>query len=114
MNEPSGAPQQQAALLDDERKNECLQVLKVLQQHHHGWMFLCPVDPIALGIPNYFDIIKKPMDLGTIQEKLDRGDYHSIEAFQADVLLTFDNALTYNGEDSYVGKVAEELKQTFN
>jgi hypothetical protein len=28
--------------------------------------FLTPVDPIKLDIPNYFQIIKKPMDLGTI------------------------------------------------
>jgi E1A/CREB-binding protein len=119
MNEQNGAPEPKPAPLplplplNDEVKNECLEVLKVLQQHTYGWLFISPVDPVTLGIPNYFDIIKQPMDLGTIKEKLIRGDYHSIEAFQADVFRTFDNALTYNGEDSDVGKVAEELKQTF-
>jgi hypothetical protein len=34
-----------------------------------------PVDPIALGIPDYFDVIKNPMDLGTILSRLGRGFY---------------------------------------
>ena len=34
-----------------------------------------PVDPVALQIPTYFDIIKHPMDLGTILHKLARGAY---------------------------------------
>jgi hypothetical protein len=30
-------------------------------------IFLKPVNPIELGIPDYFDIIKRPMDFGTIK-----------------------------------------------
>ena len=33
--------------------------------------FLEPVDPVALCIPDYFDIIKEPMDLGTIRTKIE-------------------------------------------
>ena len=32
--------------------------------------FAQPVDPVKLELPDYFEIIKKPMDLGTIKEKV--------------------------------------------
>lgn len=94
-------------------KTKCLEVLKGLQNHNHGWVFNCPVDPVELGLPDYFDIIKHPMDLGTIQKKLDAGAYHSIEDFSADARLTFDNAMTYNEEGSVVHDMAKELKAKF-
>ena len=50
-------------------KAKCMEVLKGLQNHQHGWVFNNPVDPIELGLPDYFDVIKKPMDLGTIVQK---------------------------------------------
>src|SRR5438105_15829930 len=39
--------------------------------------FRAPVDPIQLNIPDYFAVIKKPMDLETIRKKLDQGRYHN-------------------------------------
>jgi Bromodomain/TAZ zinc finger len=94
-------------------KSKCLEVLKGLQTHQHGWVFNVPVDPIELGLPDYFEIIKKPMDLGTIHRKLDAGNYHELEIFQADTNLTFDNAMTYNEEGSVVYDMAKELKAKF-
>lgn len=94
-------------------KTKCAEVLKGLQTHQHGWVFNCPVDPVELGLPDYFDVIKKPMDLGTIQKKLDNSGYHMIEDFQSDVDLTFDNAMTYNEEGSVVYDMAKELKIKF-
>ena len=94
-------------------KVKCQEVLKGLQTHQHGWVFNCPVDPEELGLPDYFDIIKKPMDLGTIHKKLDAGAYHDIQDFKADVNLTFDNAMTYNELNSVVYEMAKELKTKF-
>jgi hypothetical protein len=45
----------------------CLDILQELMAHEYGWVFNTPVDPILLNIPDYFDIIKNPMDLGTIK-----------------------------------------------
>ena len=53
----------------------------------HGWVFNTPVDLDELGLPDYFDIIKKPMDLGTIQKKIDGGSYHNLTDFCNDVRL---------------------------
>jgi len=49
---------------------QCQTLLKSLMTHKFGWPFNQPVDPIALNIPDYFDVIKQPMDLGTIKVNL--------------------------------------------
>lgn len=46
----------------------CVLVFYTLQ---FGWVFNSPVDPDALGLPDYFEIIKHPMDLGTIRKGLE-------------------------------------------
>ena len=102
------------SLMETKMKFKCSELLEGLQTHQHGWVFNCPVDPVELGLPDYFDIIKKPMDLGTVQKKLDSDVYHSIDEFASDVRLTFDNATTYCADDgSPVGNIAKELKTRF-
>lgn len=95
-------------------KTKCLDVLKVLQSHQHGWVFNSPVDPVELGLPDYFEVIKKPMDLGTIKKRLENGCYHSIDEFDYHVNLTFDNAMLYNPEGSVVYNMAKEMKEKFS
>jgi len=94
-------------------KIKCLDVLKVLQGHQHGWVFNSPVDPVELGLPDYFQVIKRPMDLGSIRKRLENGCYRSLEEFEADVHLTFDNAMLYNPEGSVVYNMADEMKVKF-
>ena len=94
-------------------KQKCLEVLKGLQTHQHGWVFNVPVDPVELGLPDYFDVIKNPMDLGSIQKKLEKNEYHAIKDFQSNVNLSFDNAMTYNEQGSVVYDMAKELKTKF-
>lgn len=94
-------------------KTKCLEVLKVIQAHQHGWVFNSPVDPVELGLPDYFEVIKKPMDLGTIRKKLENNCYHSIDEFESHVHLTFDNAMLYNPEGSVVYNMANEMKVSF-
>ena len=88
-------------------------LLMHLWNHEHAWVFDTPVDPVELGLPDYFDVVKKPMDLGTIMRRLLSRHYDTIEGFQADVLLTFDNAMLYNEEGSIVHNMAKELKTMF-
>lgn len=78
-----------------------------------AWYFLQPVDPVALGIPDYFDVIKKPMDLGTIDKKL--GEYSSVQDFADDVRLVFRNAMIYNPNPKLaVHDAAKQLLHLFN
>ena len=90
-----------------------MEVLKELQTHEHGWVFASPVNPVELGLNDYFDIIKKPMDLGTIQKNLEAGSYHSFDDFKSDVRLTFENAMKYNEEKTVVHEMAKQLKKKF-
>ena len=94
-------------------KLKCVEVLKGLASHQHGWVFNAPVDPEELGLPDYFELIKRPMDLGTIQKRLDSGAYHELEAFATDCKLVFDNATLYNESGSVVHEMAKELRVKF-
>jgi len=53
--------------------------------------FNVPVDPDALGIPQYRDLVQNPMDLGTVKGKLEGGFYCGIETLEMDIYLVFDN-----------------------
>jgi transcription initiation factor TFIID subunit 2 len=79
---------------------------------YSSWIFREPVDPALLGIPTYFDVIprKDARDLKTIRQKLDSDKYDSVETFEADIDLMIHNAITFNGADSDVGKIAVALR----
>ncbi|KNE63234.1 hypothetical protein AMAG_08383 [Allomyces macrogynus ATCC 38327] len=79
-------------------------ILDKLHNHVSSWPFLVPVDPVALQIPQYFDIIKYPMDFGTIKTKIKSRAYASMAQFVRDVQLVYDNCFTFNrpGEPVYV------------
>lgn len=57
-------------------------------------IFLEPVDVIE--VPDYANVIKNPIDLGTMLEKLNRGMYDSIDDLEADFSLMIRNCLLYN------------------
>lgn len=78
----------------------------------NGW-FLSPVDPVALNIPQYFKVIKKPMDLGTMSQRLQQGEYKVVKDMEKDVRLIVTNAETFNGHDHEVSKQARELEKLF-
>ncbi|XP_050380146.1 transcription factor GTE8-like isoform X2 [Argentina anserina] len=92
---------------------QCKSLLQRLMTQKISNPFNKPVDIVALKIPDYFTIIKHPMDLGTIQKKLTSGSYSSPYEFAADVRLTFTNAMTYNPRDNIVHMWADELSKKF-
>ncbi|KNA24476.1 hypothetical protein SOVF_015290 [Spinacia oleracea] len=91
----------------------CENLLSWLMTNQYGWVFNDPVDVIKLNIPDYFTVIKHPMDFGTIRNKLSRGEYTNPLAFAADVRLTFSNALTYNPPGNDVHFMAQTLSKSF-
>lgn len=75
--------------------------------------FLQPVDPVALNIPSYHKIIKKPMDLGTMDQKLKAGEYLNLKEFDKDFELIVKNCRTFNGEDHIITLSALKLQDLY-
>ena len=65
-------------------------------KHQHGWPFQTPVDTIKLGLPDYFKLIKYPMDLGTVKKRLEHNYYWCSEECIHDVTTMFQNCYLYN------------------
>lgn len=76
--------------------------------------FLIPVDPVALNIPSYLKIIKKPMDFGTIEKNLQGGVYQKAQDFYNDAQLVFQNCFKFNPEGDEVNRMGKELKRVFD
>ncbi|KAH9212129.1 hypothetical protein DL95DRAFT_179825 [Leptodontidium sp. 2 PMI_412] len=76
--------------------------------------FTIPVDPVALGIPNYFAIIKKPMDLGTMLNKLKGGQYGNASDFEKDMRQIFSNCFKFNPVGNPVHEVGKQFEILFN
>lgn len=69
-------------------------------RHKSAWPFSKPVS--ANEVPDYFDVIKKPMDFGKIKSKLNLGDYRTNEQAMKDIELVFFNCDLYNVADSEI------------
>lgn len=70
--------------------------MQLVKRHKSAEPFLYPVDPIALNIPDYLDIIKEPMDLSTIEKNFKNNVYREGKEFRNDMRKIFENSLTYN------------------
>lgn len=92
---------------------KCHAILKSLMSSSKATPFLVPVDPVALGIPDYFQVIKEPMDLGTIKQNLECGYYDDTSVFADHVRLVFRNAMLYNAAHSQVHIYAQKLLEDF-
>ena len=84
-------------------------VEKMWAQEPEANPFRTPVDPTALGIPDYFDIIKTPMDMSQIKRKLDVGTYTDPWQFVTDVYVMFENAWVYNRKTSRVYRYCSKV-----
>ncbi|XP_021773799.1 transcription factor GTE4-like [Chenopodium quinoa] len=99
--------------IDKKIFSKCSSLLQKIMNHKHGWVFNQPVDVKRLGLRDYFDIIKHPMDLGTVKGRLTKNWYKTPREFAEDVRLTFHNALTYNPPGQDVHIMARELLNVF-
>ncbi|CBJ29267.1 Zinc finger, TAZ-type [Ectocarpus siliculosus] len=77
-------------------------------------LFNVPVDPLKLGIPDYFKRVPHPMDLGTIKSRLLSMSYTTPEEFASDVRLVFKNAIGFNPETHFVHTWAVQLLNEFD
>ncbi|EJD39156.1 Bromodomain-containing protein, partial [Auricularia subglabra TFB-10046 SS5] len=69
--------------------------------------FLKPVDPAVA--PGYKDVVKNPMDFGTMTKKVQRGRYKTMDDFTKDFQLVIDNAKLFNPPGSIYYTEAERI-----
>jgi Bromodomain len=111
----------QSSSLTPDQQAHCERVLNAICKLSAAGPFLEPVDPIQAKAPDYYEIITRPMDLGTIDKKLKsragpkRIDhpYADLQEFVDDVNLVFDNCFKYNGSTHAVSQLAIRVKDTF-
>ncbi|PCH34908.1 hypothetical protein WOLCODRAFT_133656 [Wolfiporia cocos MD-104 SS10] len=70
--------------------------------------FLQPVD--VSQVPGYLDVVKRPMDFGTMTTKVGRGRYRSLEEFADDLRLVTTNAKTFNPPGTIYHTEAERIE----
>ena len=61
--------------------------------------------------PDYYEVIKNPIDLDRIYQKMRTNSYDSLDACSSDLMLMFDNAYKFNEPDSQVYKDALILQR---
>ena len=89
-------------------------VMKAMMQHRLSLSFRKPVDAALLNLFDYHDIIKEPMDFGTIKSRLEENFYWSAQECVQDFKLVFSNCYKYNQPNEEVVANAKELESFFN
>jgi len=95
--------------------NDCQKLLHHIKTYTDSTgRLLCAIFeklPSKTDYPDYYVLIKKPIDLLKISSKVDSGQYASMDDLEQDLVLMFDNACRYNEPDSQVYKDALTLQR---
>merc|ERR1719225_1936576 len=99
-----------------EAMKACNEIIKEMFSKKHSayaWPFYKPVDTEQLDLHDYKQVIKKPMDLGTVRTKMEGREYRSPAEFAIDMRLIFTNCYKYNPPDHDVVAMARKLQDVF-
>jgi hypothetical protein len=89
---------------------EMNKILLSIMSSRESFAFLEPIDWKGMGLVDYPDIVKKPMDLGTIKNKIETKEYESAEEISNDIRLVWTNCMLYNPKGSEVGKLSSLIE----
>lgn len=89
--------------------NELRRFLNQIQNHKQAWPFLNPVNRDE--VPDYYDVITSPMDLSTMEEKLEHDSYTAPKELVRDLQLIFSNCRQYNDATTVYSKCAVKLEK---
>jgi hypothetical protein len=80
-------------------------------QSKHAWPFEEPVDTKV--VTDYLAVVSDPIDLSTIQARLESGFYRTKDIFCADLRRMCDNCRKYNPKDSIYFQCADAVEKVF-
>ncbi|KAI9761491.1 MAG: histone acetyltransferase [Chaenotheca gracillima] len=89
--------------------NELRRLMYQIQNHKQAWPFLNPVNRDE--VPDYYNVIETPMDLSTVEERLERDYYTTPKDLVADLKLIFKNCRQYNDATTVYTKCAVKLEK---
>ena len=92
---------------------KCKVLLQVLKKSPYSIFFRFPVDPIRDGLPTYLDEIKEPMDLSSMEKKINQAAYDTMGEFAADMDLIFANCRQFNPPGTEPCQHADELEKVW-
>lgn len=75
--------------------------------------FRQPVDPARDGAPGYFERVHRPMDLMTMNAKLQAGQYSNRDQFREDFEQIVRNTEMYNGMEHNITRAAKQMESKF-
>ncbi|GMI87906.1 hypothetical protein HRI_002459900 [Hibiscus trionum] len=109
----SELPQQDTRYNTKELK-AALEVIKKIMKMDEAQPFIVPVDPVALGKPNYFNVIDTPMDFGTICRNLENSTkYMNAEDVFNDVQYIWENCCKSSKKGEYIVYLMKRVKKKF-
>lgn len=69
-------------------------------------------EPVSIEeVPDYLDVIKHPMDFGTMKQKVEAHLYPSFREFEKDISFVWNNAMIYNQKDTIYYRAAHRIKE---
>ena len=77
-------------------QTDLMWLVKKLRKHESSYPFRIPVDPKALQIPDYLDVVLEPIDLKTIEEQIWQNQYEHLGEFERDVYKMIMNSYKFN------------------
>ncbi|XWS67479.1 hypothetical protein CRYUN_Cryun04dG0010000 [Craigia yunnanensis] len=91
-----------------------LEVIKKIMKMDEAQPFTVPVDPVASGKPDYFNVIDTPIDLGTICSNLEHSiKYMNSEDVFNDVQYIWENCCKCNKKGEYIVYLMKRVKKKF-
>ena len=81
-----------------------------LKMHKASWPFRMPVNPVSQAVPNYHEVVREPMDLKTIDNKIKGRLYKDLKEFDRDIRLIIANSYAFNSQDTVYYSLTKEFQ----
>ncbi|EDW92301.1 bromodomain testis-specific protein [Drosophila yakuba] len=96
--------------------NACKVIIKRLFSNTYkniAWVFYEPLDAQLLGLHDYHEIVREPMDLSTVRHRLNTACYLTAADFAKDMRLIFYNTYLYTNPGHLCYHMAKQLQIIF-